>query len=121
MTNFRKTIGALGERLAQTKLVADGYTIIETNWRCQAGEMDIIARHGVEWIFIEVKTRTSTKYGSPEDSVDQRKQTRLARIAECYLDDQQLDAPWRIDMVAVEFDSSRTLQRITHHIDIVGW
>ncbi len=121
MSNYRKSIGDLGERLAQTKLEADGYTIIETNWRCARGEIDIVAQQGAEWIFVEVKTRTSDKFGRPEDSITDKKKQRMALVGEHYIDTHDIDAAWRIDLIAITFDASRTLQRITHYPDIVGF
>ncbi len=121
MTNYKKSIGALGERLARTKLEDAGLTIVETNWRCARGEIDIVAQDGAEWVFVEVKTRTNDKFGTPEDSITPKKKQRMALVGEHYIDTHDIDAAWRIDLVAITFDASRTLQRITHYPDIVGF
>src|SRR5579872_5970124 len=64
-----KILGANGERFAATWLEALGYTIVERNWRCPYGELDVIARSGGEWVFFEVKTRRGRGMGAPEEAV----------------------------------------------------
>ena len=109
----KKKLGALGEQLAVRELQARGLTIAQTNYRCAAGEMDVIARAGDEWVFVEVKTRRGDKFGAPEDAVNHRKQQKLIEVAETYLQEHGLhDAQWRIDLVAIEMDSRGKLLRV---------
>ena len=63
MTAGRRALGARGENLAARWYEGHGYTILERNWRCREGELDIIARTGTTIVFIEVKTRSSDAYG----------------------------------------------------------
>lgn len=96
-----KTLGAAGEKLAELYLRRQGYAIVERNFRCRLGEVDLIAIHRRHIVFIEVKTRSSL-YGSPFDAVDRRKQRRLARIALYYLRIKKLThRPARFDVVGI--------------------
>ena len=113
MTTARQRTGQLGERLAAEKLVAQGYEIVERNYRCTAGEMDIIARDGECYTFIEVRARHGRSCGTPEESITPPKQRRLIEIAESYLQEYALhNVDWRIDVVAVEWDRSGRLMRV---------
>jgi putative endonuclease len=97
--------GKLGEELARTELKKKGYKIIGTNYRCRRGEIDIVARQQDCLVFIEVRAKTGTAYGSPEESVTPQKKQRLVSAAMDYLNSHQgLPENWRIDFVAVELD-----------------
>lgn len=85
MTEEKLSLGRLGEEKALSFLKKKGYRILAQNYRCQAGEIDIIARDGKLMAFVEVKTRTSLRYGSPFLAVDLRKQKKIARTAARYL------------------------------------
>ena len=65
--------------------IAAGLTILDRNWRCNAGELDIVAREGPALVFCEVKTRTSTTFGDPAEAVLGRKALRIRRLAHQYL------------------------------------
>ncbi|MBI1802263.1 MAG: YraN family protein [Chloroflexi bacterium] len=109
----RKELGAAGERLAARALAERGLTVVQANYRCAAGEMDLIARAPDEWVFVEVKTRRGRRFGAPEDAVNGRKQRKLVEVAETYLQEHGLDdARWRIDVVAVEMDTRGRLLRL---------
>jgi putative endonuclease len=79
------SVGRDGERRAAAYLEARGYRVIETNFRCRAGEIDIVARHGPDLVFVEVRTRADGRRGSALETVGARKQARVARVAEAYL------------------------------------
>lgn len=85
MSDGRKTTGSQGEAQAAEYLLGLGYTILQTNWRCRRGELDIIAQDGATLVFVEVRTRSSARLGSPEESVTVAKQRRLAELAQIYL------------------------------------
>lgn len=74
-------LGARGEQLAVDHLVGRGYVIIECNWRCRAGEIDIVARDGDDTVFVEVKTRSGMAFGHPLEAITQAKLARLRRLA----------------------------------------
>lgn len=77
----KDVLGRTGEHLAVEHLLAAGYTVLERNWRCPIGEIDIVARHGNTVVVIEVKTRSGVGYGHPLDAVTPRKLARLRRLA----------------------------------------
>jgi putative endonuclease len=78
-------IGAAAERDAARLLVAAGYQIIERNFRCKAGELDLIARDGDVLVFVEVRSRSDDDHGGAAEMVRRSKQRRVARVARCYL------------------------------------
>lgn len=113
VTTARQRTGQLGERLASEKLVAQGYEIVARNYRCYAGEMDIIARDGECYAFVEVRARRGKSCGTPEESITPTKQRRLINVAESYLQEHALhDVDWRIDVVAVEWERRGRLLRV---------
>ncbi len=109
----KQKLGSAGEQLAARELQSRGLSIVQTNYRCAAGEMDVIARDGDELVFVEVKTRRGDKFGSPAEAVNARKQQKLIEVAETYLQEHRLDnVNWRIDVVAVEMDARGKLLRV---------
>ncbi|MFL7795095.1 MAG: YraN family protein [Anaerolineae bacterium] len=113
MTDTRVKLGRRGEGLAVAELTRSGYEIVARNWRCQAGEVDIVARQGDVFHFFEVRTRRGREYGTPEESVTPVKRQRMIDVALTYLGEHDLgDADWRIGFVAVEFDRTGQLLRL---------
>ena len=101
----RKEIGDFGEQVAAGWLKRNGYGIIERNFRCKAGEIDIIACRGGTLVFTEVKTRTGDAFGWPAEAVDHSKQMHMRRAAEWYLHMHRIyDTPVRFDVVEVLLD-----------------
>ena len=98
-------VGAYGERLAARYLTESGMQILDRNWRCDQGEIDIVAMDGTCLVIIEVKTRRSLAFGSPVEAVTAAKAARLRRLARCWLTDHRslVDtvADVRIDVVGV--------------------
>ena len=85
MKTQKRREGDYGEALACGLLVKKGYSLIERNFSCKTGEIDIIASDGNSLAFVEVKTRRRTDYGFPCEAVDRRKQAKLIRTAQFYL------------------------------------
>lgn len=109
----RQSLGRLGEELARRHLETQGYRILASNYRCQAGEVDLIAQDGECLVFVEVRLRRGDEWGTPEESVTRAKQARLVQVAETYLAEREnWDADWRIDVVALELDRRGVLQRL---------
>jgi putative endonuclease len=116
----RHRLGTWGETLALQHLQAIGYSILERNWRSAEGEIDLVAQDGDVVVFVEVKTRTSRAFGSPEESITRRKRTRLQRAAEAYLEaNGLLDALWRIDIVAIDCTALGKVERLEHYVDAI--
>jgi putative endonuclease len=78
-------VGAYGERLAARYLAEAGLQILDRNWRCDQGEIDIVAMDGVCLVIVEVKTRRSLMFGSPVEAVTAVKAARLRRLAGCWM------------------------------------
>ncbi|GAA0722958.1 YraN family protein [Clostridium malenominatum] len=97
-----KKIGILGEELAQKYLVKLGYIILDKNYRCKTGEIDIIGKDGECISFIEVKTRRSNSYGSPGESVNYIKQHKIYKTAQMYILKKKLHKfNFRFDVIEV--------------------
>jgi putative endonuclease len=102
MTNERRAVGAYGERLAEQHLREQGLVVLDRNWRCADGEIDLILRDGDDLVFCEVKTRRGSGYGSPAESIVPAKVTRLRRLAARWLGENPLSAKEiRFDVVEV--------------------
>lgn len=113
MPASRKQIGDLGEKIAAEHLRGLGYKIRETNFRRQEGEIDIIAQDKDCLVFVEVRTRTGSEFGTPEESVTAAKKEKLISLALAYLQTHSnLPSLWRIDVVAIELDQDRKVSRI---------
>ena len=117
----RRDTGIRGEKIARDFLKKRGFRILETNYRCSRGEIDIVASHRDYLVFIEVRTRSSDEYGSPEESITRTKKKRLKLAALHYLGSHN-DFPelWRIDVVAIELDEGGKPLRITLIDNAVG-
>ena len=115
----RRGLGRYGEELAARHLAGIGYEILERNWRCAAGELDLVARDDQCLAFVEVRTRRGQELGSPEESITPAKQARLVTLAETYLQAHEWPGPWRIDVIAVEMDARGRLQRLDHYENAV--
>jgi len=94
-------VGKDGEARAANFLKEKGYDILETNWRYRRAEVDIIARDEDVLVFIEVKTRSSAKWGAPELSVNARKQQLLADAASAYMEETNHGWAIRFDILSV--------------------
>jgi putative endonuclease len=96
--------GKKGEDIAAAYLRKGGYRIVERNYRCLYGEIDIIAMDAGDVVFIEVKSRKSDNFGSPEEAVGITKQIKISKVALNYLQEKGLiDHNARFDIVAVKF------------------
>ena len=117
----RRDTGILGEKLAKDFLKKQGYRIKETNYRCPQGEIDIVARHKDFLVFIEVRTKRSLDFGSPEESITPAKKERMRAAAEHYRQaHENLPSLWRIDVVAVELNQKGEPSRIELIENAVG-
>jgi putative endonuclease len=102
MLNSRQLLGRKGEDIAVKALSGRGYSIVATNYRCRLGEIDIIARDGAFLVFVEVKTRTSSFFGTAAAAVTPKKQLQISRAAQWYLTANQLLAmDARFDVVEI--------------------
>ena len=100
-----KTLGDLGEQIAENYLKQKGYKILDKNFRySKLGELDIIAQKNSDVIFIEVKARKKKHVSDfmPEDNITYQKQKKLIKLAQLWLAKRKLDTDWQIDILAIE-------------------
>ena len=115
----RAKLGQWGERQARLYLEAEGYGIVAANFRCRAGELDIVAIDGDELVFVEVKTRRGDSFGLAEESISPVRAERLAAVAEEFLQSRSAfpydsETPWRIDLVCMNLDGGGKLLNVNH-------
>jgi putative endonuclease len=96
------SLGSYGERVAARRLVEGGMVLLDRNWRCELGEVDLVLRDGDVLVFCEVKTRSSAAYGHPLEAVTPVKGERLRQLAVRWVEEHGVDPPEiRIDLVGV--------------------
>ena len=98
---YKKRVGKAGEEFAAEYLKSKGYEILEMDYRLKFGQVDIIARD--EWgiHFVEVKTRSGTKFGRPAEAVDTSKLQHIRNVAAFYIKTKKVDAPVMIDVIEI--------------------
>ncbi|MDP9379767.1 MAG: YraN family protein [Chloroflexota bacterium] len=117
-------LGDAGEKLALRRLLELGYELLETNWRCRNGEIDLVMRDGETLVFVEVRTRRGEGLGTPEESVTLAKQQRLVSLATQWLAErypEEEPPDWRIDVVGVHLSTSGKLLEINHLPGAIGF
>ncbi len=114
MSDRRQQIGRRGEDLAAGYLTEQGYLILRRNWRCPAGEVDIVARQDATLVLVEVRARTGRDFGRPEESITPAKRARLIACGGYLTAELEWRGPWRIDVVALELGAGGSVRRIAH-------
>lgn len=109
-TQTVSSLGQQGEEVAAHYLQAKGYKILERNYRCRSGEVDIVAEEKGDLVFVEVKSRRSKRYGNPAEAVTPRKQGQISKAALCYLGDRHRGRAARFDVVTVQFSGGRVTE-----------
>jgi putative endonuclease len=104
--SHNQSVGKKGEIIAAAHLQKGGYEILATNYRAGRGEIDIIAKIDTTLVFLEVKTRSNSKFGFPEEAVTQKKADKLIETAEVYLDEISWEGPIRFDIISVNLQGS---------------
>ena len=101
---LKHELGILGEQIATNYLISQNYEILNRNFSCKQGEIDIIAKDKKEYVFIEVKTRTSSKYGMPSEAVDFNKEKHIKKSSQVYVYLNNLENKYiRYDVIEVYF------------------
>lgn len=113
----KKAVGRKGENLAAEYLAKKGFQILGRSLRTSEGEIDLLAQDGEWLVFVEVRTRRSREFGTPEESITPNQKNRLISVAEAYLEGREEPPPWRIDIVAI--DMAAPEYRIEHIISAV--
>ena len=101
MSSNRMKLGAVGEDIAAAELEAAGMEILDRNWRCCEGEIDIVARDGDVVVICEVKTRRGLGFGAPLESITHEKLARLRRLAVMWAQERHCRLPLRIDAIGI--------------------
>jgi len=115
VSNRRQRLGKLGEEMAAAYLQAKGYGLLVRNYRCRSGEIDIIAQDKNILVFIEVRCRSSDRFGYPQESILRGKQTKLRRAALEYLQSTPgKPKPVRFDVLALMYGEDSSLKHIEH-------
>ncbi len=115
---IQQRVGRWGEQAAADYLEKQGYQILARNFRTEHGEVDIIAQQDKSLVFVEVKARSSNRYGFPEYSVTPKKRRHILSAAEKYILEHPEFQTWRVDVIAVEGESGEA--KITHFENVVG-
>jgi putative endonuclease len=109
-----REVGRRGEAEARRYLEGRGYEILESNWRGGSGEIDLIARRGPVCAFVEVKTRRTATFGSPEESVTKSKISRIRGVAAEYIASSGLTGEVRFDVVSIRMSAKGDVLSLEH-------
>jgi len=120
MNSANLEIGQLGERIAKKYLQDKGYRIMDENYKNKYAEVDLIADNKDILVFVEVRTRITEQFGTPEDSINRNKMKKLIRNAEAYVARRRYSKKHRIDAVCIVLNKERELSRIDHYENITG-
>lgn len=115
--NYKQDFGKKGEEIASKYLNDNGYEVIKQNFRCKLGEIDLIAIKNNTIIFVEVKTRSNTKFGTPEQAVNSNKRKHILRTSQVFLAQNRLNNyDLRFDVISVYMNGD--IYKIEHFEDI---
>jgi len=118
MKNLNYLKGQMGEKLAKEYLAKNGFQIVETNFRTNFGEIDIIAGKNKKLVFAEVKLKIGDQFGSPEEMANKQKIRRIQQVAEIFLQNKPRLASkypqWQIDALCIVLNNDLSVKRITH-------
>ncbi len=115
MLDSRKEVGAKGEKLAAKFLKRKGYKIIQRNYKCKLGEIDIIAKQDRTIVFVEVKTRRTQEFGPPQYAITAAKRGQISRVALLYIREKKMvEQNCRFDVIAITFSPESRKPRIEH-------
>jgi len=124
MSNYKQRIGKWGENLGAEYLAKNGYKILDRNYRTPSGEIDLVVQHDFDGspslVFVEVKTRTSERFGYPEQAITRKKWMNLLNAIENYLmDHKQYECDWRIDVIAIQHLSPGVNPDLKHYENVI--
>ncbi len=119
-------VGKIGEDLARSYLEENGYKILEQNYKTKYAEIDLVAEKslgflkGKKLVFVEVRTKVGERFGSPEDTINKAKLHKVLWNAKTYSAFKNWDGPARIDAVCIVLEKDMSVNRLTHHENIVS-
>jgi len=109
-----QNLGKLGENIASEYLQNKGYLILETNFKANYGELDLITQENDTLVFVEVKTRIGNSFGEPEESILPHKMREVIKTAEFYMLKNNLSCDWRLDVIAICLRPDESLGEVEH-------
>jgi putative endonuclease len=122
MNEHKRLLGKQGEQIACDWIQTHGYQIVDRNWRCSLGELDIIASRDHLVLIIEVKTRISASLEPVYAKLDVRKREKLALLSEMYTQSYPWHGEWRVDGIAIALSPSNPSRYQLHHAEnILDW
>jgi putative endonuclease len=117
----RQETGELGEKLARDYLKKKGYRVVETNFNCRRGEIDIVTKHKDWMVFVEVRSKSTFGFGTPEESITTGKKRRVKAAVYYYLSQLEKQPKyWRIDVIVMEIDENGKASRLEHIQSAIG-
>ncbi|MGH7927091.1 MAG: YraN family protein [Candidatus Binatia bacterium] len=120
--NQKQALGREGERIAEQFLKKKGYKLVERNYRCRGGEVDLIVLDRRILVFVEVKTRTDHGFGSPLEAVEPRKQRRMILAAQLFLHQKNLhERDARFDVVGISWPGTEPLVEHIQNAFVIAW
>ncbi|MDD4062221.1 MAG: YraN family protein [Candidatus Pacebacteria bacterium] len=114
----KQDVGIKGEDIACEYLQKNDFQILERNYKTEYVEIDIVASKDDELVFVEVRTKTSERFGSPEETIKKDKTRRLRRGALGYAQRKNYKGQYRIDLICIVLNNNGGVERITHYEDI---
>lgn len=119
MRTYNLEIGKKGEDIAKKYLENKGYKIIDHNYKTKYSEIDLVCQKDNELVFVEVRTKTNERFGSPEETINKDKIKRLIRAASAYVNRKNWQGPYRIDVCSVLLNKDLNLNKIQHYENIM--
>lgn len=121
-------VGQMGEKMAMEYLVKNGYEIVEQNYRTKFAEIDLVAfkPEGIlgmgkgKMVFVEVRTKIGERYGSPEDTINRAKLWKVLQNSKSYMGFKNWQGAARIDAICIVLKNDFSIERLTHHENIVS-
>ncbi|MCL6612557.1 MAG: YraN family protein [Peptococcaceae bacterium] len=118
MTREKISLGRSGEDAAVRYLRKKGLRVLERNFRCKLGELDVVAREGPCLVFVEVRTVAGTAFGTAQESVDVKKMRKVRQVAAYYIQSRKaVEMPVRFDVVAVTMNPDGHVRKIEHIVN----
>ncbi|MCL5056726.1 MAG: YraN family protein [Actinobacteria bacterium] len=120
MTLKRLTLGRAGEEAAANYLKKRGFHLLQRNFSCMLGELDIVAMDGPCMVFVEVRTKSVSSFGLPQESITRKKKQKLKQVASFYLLAKNIkDKPLRFDVIAVSVGPDGRVANIDHIVNAI--
>jgi putative endonuclease len=113
-------VGKIGENLAKEFLERQGYKIIDQNYKTKYAEIDLVAQNKKCLVFVEVRTKVGENFGSPEDTINQKKLRKIQWNASSYAVFKKWDGPCRVDAICIVLKADYAVARLNHYENILG-